>query len=184
MTLGPAFGRSLARLLSAALLPASIAGFVSVSAAAPVAAAGGCQLNSLDSAVKHVIEVQFDNVHLTRDNPSVPSDLEQMPNLLNFLKDNGMLSSNHHTPLISHTADDIIRFRTVTASTRPTAVRRSVPARFSTGPIWHPRRPTPSRTSSQRVARTLPLPGCRIRGPAVTSAVFRPPTLSLKTPTT
>jgi len=95
-------------LLSAALLPASIAGFVSVSAAAPVAAAGGCQLNSVDGAVKHVIEVQFDNVHLTRDNPSVPSDLEQMPNLLNFLKNNGMLSSNHHTPLISHTADDII----------------------------------------------------------------------------
>ena len=35
MTLGPTFGRSLARLLSAALLPASIAGFVSISAAAP-----------------------------------------------------------------------------------------------------------------------------------------------------
>jgi len=31
-----------------------------------------------------------------------------MPNLLNFLTDNGTLSSNHHTPLISHTADDII----------------------------------------------------------------------------
>lgn len=108
MNLHPAFGRSLARLLSVALLPASIAGFVSISAAAPVAAAGGCQLNSANGAIKHVIEVQFDNVHLTRDNPSVPSDLEQMPNLSNFLKDNGMLSSNHHTPLISHTADDII----------------------------------------------------------------------------
>ena len=109
MTLGPTFGRrSLARLLSAALLPASIAGFVSISAAAPAAAAGGCQLSSANGAIKHVIEVQFDNVHLTRDNPSVPSDLEQMPNLLNFLKNNGMVSSNHHTPLISHTADDII----------------------------------------------------------------------------
>ncbi|HVS04931.1 MAG TPA: hypothetical protein VHK65_02045 [Candidatus Dormibacteraeota bacterium] len=108
MTLGPTFGRSLARLLSAALLPASIAGFVSISAAAPAAAASGCQLSSANGAIKHVIEVQFDNVHLTRDNPSVPSDLEQMPNLLNFLKNNGMLSSNHHTPLISHTADDII----------------------------------------------------------------------------
>jgi hypothetical protein len=95
-------------LLSAALLPASIAGFVSISAAAPAAAASGCQLSSVNGAIKHVIEVQFDNVHLTRDNPSVPSDLEQMPNLLNFLKNNGMLSSNHHTPLISHTADDII----------------------------------------------------------------------------
>ena len=108
MNLRPAFGRSLARLLSAALLPASIAGFVSISAAAPAAADAGCQLNSVNGAIKHLIEVQFDNVHLTRDNPSVPSDLEQMPNLLNFLQANGMLSSNHHTPLISHTADDII----------------------------------------------------------------------------
>jgi hypothetical protein len=109
MTLGPTFARrSLARLLSAALLPASIAGFVSISSAAPAAAATGCQLSSVNGAIKHVIEVQFDNVHLTRDNPSVPSDLEQMPNLLNFLKNNGLLSSNHHTPLISHTADDII----------------------------------------------------------------------------
>ncbi|MDQ6712537.1 MAG: alkaline phosphatase family protein [Candidatus Dormibacteraeota bacterium] len=109
MTLGPTFGRrSLARWLSAALLPASIAGFVSISSAAPAAAASGCHLSSANGAIKHVIEVQFDNVHLTRDNPSVPSDLEQMPNLSNFLKNNGMLSSNHHTPLISHTADDIV----------------------------------------------------------------------------
>jgi hypothetical protein len=108
MNLRPVFGRSLARLLSVALLPASVAGFVSISASAPAAAANGCQLSSVNGAIKHVIEVQFDNVHLTRDNPNVPSDLEQMPNLSNFLKNNGMLSSNHHTPLISHTADDII----------------------------------------------------------------------------
>ena len=108
MKLRPAFGRSLARLLSVALLPASIAGFVSLGAASPAAATNGCQLNSANGAIKHVIEVQFDNVHLTRDNPNVPSDLEQMPNLSNFLKNNGILSSNHHTPLISHTADDII----------------------------------------------------------------------------
>jgi hypothetical protein len=31
-----------------------------------------------------------------------------MPNLLNFMKSNGVLSSNHHTPLISHTANDIL----------------------------------------------------------------------------
>jgi hypothetical protein len=52
--------------------------------------------------------VQFDNVHFTRDNPNVPSDLEQMPNLLDFLRNNGTLLTNHHTPLISHTADDIL----------------------------------------------------------------------------
>jgi hypothetical protein len=38
----------------------------------------------------------------------VPSDLEQMPNLLNFLEDKGTLFTNHHTPLISHTAVDIV----------------------------------------------------------------------------
>ena len=55
-----------------------------------------------------MIFIQFDNVHFTRDNPNVPSDLEQMPHLLNFMENHGTLLTNHHTPLISHTADDII----------------------------------------------------------------------------
>ena len=55
-----------------------------------------------------MIYIQFDNVHFRRDNPNVPSDLEQMPHLLDFLTDNGVVMSNHHTPLKSHTADDII----------------------------------------------------------------------------
>jgi hypothetical protein len=50
----------------------------------PASANAGCQLNSASSAVKHVVYVEFDNVHFTRDNPNVPSDLEQMPNLLTF----------------------------------------------------------------------------------------------------
>ncbi|HYM01528.1 MAG TPA: hypothetical protein VET85_01205 [Stellaceae bacterium] len=62
----------------------------------------------LGNGTKHVIYLQFDNVHLRRDNPNVPSDLEQMPNLLDFLTDNGTLFTNHHTPLISHTAVDIV----------------------------------------------------------------------------
>jgi hypothetical protein len=62
----------------------------------------------LAPGIKHVVEIQFDNVHLRRDNPDVPSDLEQMPNLLTFLRSEGTLFTNHHTPLISHTADDII----------------------------------------------------------------------------
>ena len=65
----------------------------------------GCHLGR---GITHVITIQFDNVHLRRDHPNVPSDLEQMPNLLNFLKSEGTLLTNHHTPLISHTADDII----------------------------------------------------------------------------
>jgi hypothetical protein len=71
-------------------------------------AAGGCQLNSAKGNIQHVIYIQFDNTHFTRDNPNVPSDLEQMPNLLNFIKSNGVLLTNHHTPLISHTATDIL----------------------------------------------------------------------------
>jgi hypothetical protein len=69
---------------------------------------GGCELNSAHGDIRHVVYIQFDNVHFTRDNPNVPSDLEQMPNLLNFVTDNGVLMTNHHTPLKSHTADDII----------------------------------------------------------------------------
>jgi hypothetical protein len=72
------------------------------------AAAQGCALNSAGGKIQHVIYVQFDNVHFTRDNPHVPSDLQQMPHLLSFIQGNGTLLSNHHTPLISHTADDIL----------------------------------------------------------------------------
>jgi len=67
-----------------------------------------CTLHSAQGDIQRVIYIQFDNVHFTRDNPNVPSDLEQMPHLLNFFMDNGAFSTNHHTPLISHTADDII----------------------------------------------------------------------------
>ncbi len=67
-----------------------------------------CQLNSAGGKTQHVIYIQFDNTHFTRDNPNVPSDLEQMPNLLNFIKSNGVLLTNHHTPLIAHTATDIL----------------------------------------------------------------------------
>lgn len=68
----------------------------------------GCQLGTGRGTVSHVIYIQFDNVHFERDNPNVPSDLEQMPHLLNFLKGNGTLLTNSHTPLISHTSVDIL----------------------------------------------------------------------------
>src|SRR4029077_20122414 len=67
-----------------------------------------CQLKSPSGRIKHVIYVQFDNTHFLRDNPNVPSDLEQMPHLLNFIKDNGTLLANDHTALISHTATGIL----------------------------------------------------------------------------
>jgi hypothetical protein len=72
--------------------------------------AGGvpsCRLGTSEHPLKHIVYLQFDNVHLRRDNPNVPSDLEQMPNLLQLLQDQGTLLTNHHTPLISHTAVDI-----------------------------------------------------------------------------
>jgi hypothetical protein len=62
----------------------------------------------LGNGVKHVVEFTFDNVHYYRDNPNVPSDLEMMPNLLNFIENNGTLLTNNHTPLIAHTADDLL----------------------------------------------------------------------------
>src|SRR5436190_12777224 len=67
---------------------------------------------NLGNGVEHVINVVFDNVHFARDNPNVPSDLEQMPHLLNFLKNNGTVFSNSHTPLIAHTADDSLTIYT------------------------------------------------------------------------
>ncbi len=67
-----------------------------------------CRLRSDDGRIKHVIYVQFDNTHFLRDNPNVPSDLEQMPHLLNFIKNNGTLLANDHTALISHTATGIL----------------------------------------------------------------------------
>jgi hypothetical protein len=71
--------------------------------------AASCELGH---GVSHVVNIVFDNVHFARDNPNVPSDLEQMPHLLNFLKQNGTVFSNTHTPLIAHTADDSLTIYT------------------------------------------------------------------------
>jgi hypothetical protein len=70
-----------------------------------VMATNACQLGN---GIKHVVQLTFDNVHFFRDNPNVPSDLEMMPNLLNFFENNGTFMSNNHTPLIAHTAIDIL----------------------------------------------------------------------------
>src|SRR5690348_5683393 len=71
--------------------------------------ASTCQLGN---GITHVVQLTFDNVHFFRDNPNVPSDLEMMPNLLHFIEDNGTMLSNNHTPLIAHTADDILTTQT------------------------------------------------------------------------
>jgi hypothetical protein len=103
-----------ARRLSAALAGTLLLA-VSGGGATPGAAASdgtppasGCDLKARDGRVKHVVSVVFDNTHLTRDNPAVPSDLEQMPNLLNFITGGGTMISHEHTPLIAHTGTDIL----------------------------------------------------------------------------
>lgn len=110
---------------------------------ATLTAAPGCNLGP---NVQHVVYVGFDNFHLRRDNNqtvanngddnrnadlSIPSDLEQVPSLYNFLRGTtaaagatdyahgsnttytdttpfagGTILGNDHTPLISHTSVD------------------------------------------------------------------------------
>src|SRR5438552_6225233 len=93
----------------AALVAVQIAGATRAENAAPDSPSSTCQLGN---GIQHVINIVFDNVHFSRDNPNVPSDLEQMPHLLNFLKQNGTVFSNSHTPLIAHTADDSLSIYT------------------------------------------------------------------------
>ncbi len=95
------------RLFSAALI-ASLLLLPVGALAAPASAASSCQLNSPKGNIQHVIYIQFDNTHFLRDNTNVPSDLEQMPHLLDFIRNNGTLMTNDHTALISHTATGIL----------------------------------------------------------------------------
>src|SRR5438309_6392473 len=102
------------RLIRLAVVAALSVGWQA--AAVPAHASAGATSNAnaassscaLGNGVQHVINIVFDNTHFTRDNPNVPSDLEQMPALLNFLKGNGTLLTNEHTPIIAHTATDIL----------------------------------------------------------------------------
>jgi len=117
------FQRLWACLGAAALVAAGLAGTIGSASAAPpggpkppppppggpVPPAPGCHLGR---GVQHVVEIVFDNVHFNRDNPNVPSDLEMIPSLEHFIEDNGTMLSNNHTPLIAHTADDIITTET------------------------------------------------------------------------
>ena len=66
----------------------------------------------LGNGIQHVVQLTFDNIHFFRDNPNIPSDLQMMPNLLNFIANNGTWMSNNHTPLIAHTADNILTTNT------------------------------------------------------------------------
>lgn len=105
---GQAFQRLLKGLLSVFLAAFFVLAPSTSAFSASTLGASGCQLNSAHAKIKHVIYIQFDNTHFLQDNPNVPSDLEQMPHLLNFIKENGSLLANDHTVLISHTATGIL----------------------------------------------------------------------------
>jgi hypothetical protein len=111
-------GRRIAAIAGSAALLAGlgIAGTVGSAHAAPSSSAAKSDNSTvsckLGNDIKHVVQLTFDNVHFFRDNPNVPSDLELMPNLLNFFENKGTFLSNNHTPLIAHTGDDILTTET------------------------------------------------------------------------
>jgi hypothetical protein len=105
-------GLALAVAGLAAVVAVSGATVTQPASAAPEAAPASATSCDLGNGVSHVVNIVFDNVHFARDNPNVPSDLEQMPHLLNFLKSNGTVFSNTHTPLIAHTANDSLTIYT------------------------------------------------------------------------
>lgn len=109
-TAAVAIAAALTLPLGLAMTQAAAAGGTSASAASKTGSR--CRMPGLGGAAKHVVYLQFDNTHLLRDNPNVPSDLEQMPTLLHFLTGHGTLLSQEHTPLIAHTADDIVTSET------------------------------------------------------------------------
>jgi hypothetical protein len=97
-------GRLWCRVLIGAAVVAGLAALGGVAPGAALATST-CTLNG---PYKHVIYVQYDNTHLARTNPNVPSDLQQIPALKSFLQDQGSLLANDHTILISHTAGGIV----------------------------------------------------------------------------
>src|SRR2546430_2733441 len=103
--------RRLIRVVAVAVLPAASLALGSgplTAQAWRTAEPSGCQLNSAGGAIKQFTQQLFDCVQFRRDNQNVPTDIEQMPNLYNFLVGNGTVLNNHHTPVISHTGTDIL----------------------------------------------------------------------------
>jgi hypothetical protein len=173
-----------------------LAGLLLIAATGVSMAQNTCVLNSPSGRIKHIIYVNFDNTHFTRDNPNVPSDLEQMPHLLNFLENQGTLLTNHHTPLISHTATD-----TLTSLTGVYGDRHGVPVSNSfryfnpdgtsnlgvsfaywTAPLFDPTTTTPTDTTYNMLTadgHNAPAPwvaftraGCNVGGVATANTIL------------
>ena len=152
-----------------------------------------------------MVILQFDNVHSERDNPNVPSDLEQMPALRNFITSNGTLLTNDHTILISHTAKGIVSTETglypdrngVTVGNSYQYFDPNAPTngnvggsdftsafKYWTDPVAHQRHET-TRSTTTRAAtaatRTRRLRGWRSPARAATSPASARPTWSSRT---
>ena len=93
-------------LLAAATLALGVTATTGAAAARPAgpgsaghasAARAGCVLGT-HGAIRHVIYLMFDNTHYTRDNPSVPSDLQPMPNRL----DHAIMEVAHLETRVTH----------------------------------------------------------------------------------
>jgi hypothetical protein len=106
--------RSASRVCAVVVSAVLVGGVLTVGAGAtgsrtgPAASGDPAASCALGNGVQHVVEITFDDAHFFRDNPNVPSDLELMPNLLNFIEQNGRLLSNSHTPLIANSAGDAL----------------------------------------------------------------------------
>jgi hypothetical protein len=97
--------RLLVALLSALLAvgSASLTNAVLQHQAQVSAATGGASACHLANGIGHVVNLQFENLDLSRDSATVPSDLEQMPHLLDFLEANGTVLGANHAALASLT---------------------------------------------------------------------------------
>jgi len=71
-------------------------------------AEAACSLSAPASKIRHLIHIQFENLHLQRDDPASASDLERMPHLLAFLKERGVLGANHHGVLSTQAATTML----------------------------------------------------------------------------
>jgi len=82
--------------------------FASAAFSSPLSAEAACSLSSPSSKIKRLIHIQFENLHLQRDDPAIPSDLERMPHLFSFLKEHGVLNANHHGVLSTQAATNML----------------------------------------------------------------------------
>lgn len=137
----------------------------------------GCHLAT---GIQHVVQIDFDNVHLTRDNPNVASDLEQMPALLNFMKSQGVVMTNTHDDLV-HTGTNMISNATGLYPDRNAITQSNsgdlydatgTPTGYSSFSYWTDKLSTFSGTTTNRYnldylpSRTAPAPAKSVNVPA------------------